>query len=45
MGLLTIVTNAEGLSENVLHEETGWVVQKRSAKKIADQIIIINNMV
>jgi len=44
MGLLTIVTNTEGLSENVLHEETGWVVQKRSAKKIADQIIIINNM-
>jgi len=44
MGLLTIVTNAEGLSENVLHEETGWVVQKRSAKKISDQIIIINNM-
>jgi len=44
MGLLTIVTKAEGLVENVLHKETGWVVQKRSAKKIADQIIKINNL-
>ena len=36
MGLLCIVTNAEGLSENVLNEETGWVIPKRSPEKIAE---------
>ena len=44
MGLLCIVTNAEGLTENVSYGETGWVVQKRSAKNIADQIIKIKNL-
>ena len=44
MGLLTIVTNAEGLSENVLDGETGWVVRKRSPKAIAEQLLKIINM-
>lgn len=38
MGKLCIVSNAEGLSENVLHEETGWVVPKYSSKMLADQL-------
>lgn len=30
MGLLCVVSDAEGLSENVIHKKTGWVVPKRS---------------
>ena len=44
MGLLCIVTNAEGLSENVLDGKTGWVVPKRSSEAITEQIIKIKNM-
>jgi len=44
MGLLSIVTNADGLSENVLDGETGWVVPKRSPKAITEQLIKIINM-
>ncbi len=44
MGLLCVVTNAEGLSENVIHGETGWVVDKRSPGSIANQIIKIMDM-
>lgn len=39
MGLLCIVSNAEGLSENVLHEETGWVIPKRQPRLLAKKII------
>ena len=42
MGLLTIVSDASGLKENVIHGKTGWVVPKREpnllAKKIQDII-------
>ena len=38
MGKLCIVSNAEGLLENVLHEETGWVVPKYSPPLLAQQI-------
>ncbi|WP_396182955.1 glycosyltransferase family 4 protein [Flavobacterium sp.] len=38
MGLFCIVSDADGLNENVLDEETGWVVPKRSPKLLA-QII------
>lgn len=38
-GLLCIVSDAEGLAENVLHRKTGWVVPKRSPELLADQII------
>ena len=44
MGLLCIVTDADGLSENVLDGETGWVVPKRSPKKITEKIINILSM-
>ncbi|WP_299226409.1 glycosyltransferase family 4 protein [uncultured Psychroserpens sp.] len=39
MGLLCVVSNAEGLSENVLHDQTGWVVQKRNPLALADRIL------
>ncbi|MEM6517395.1 MAG: glycosyltransferase family 4 protein, partial [Bacteroidota bacterium] len=39
VGLLCIVSNAEGLSENVIHEETGWVVPKREPHLLAKKII------
>ncbi len=35
---LCIVSNAEGLAENVLHGETGWVVPKLHPKLLAEQI-------
>lgn len=38
MGKLCIVSDAEGLSENVLHEETGWVVPKNAPHLLAEQI-------
>ena len=38
MGKLCIVSNAEGLMENVLHEKTGWVVLKNSPHLLAEQI-------
>jgi colanic acid/amylovoran biosynthesis glycosyltransferase len=38
MGKLCIVSNAEGLSENVLHEQTGWVVPKYSPNALARTI-------
>lgn len=38
MGKLCIVSNAEGLSENVLHEKTGWIVPKYSPIKLAKKI-------
>ena len=44
MGLLCIVSNAEGLSENVINNQTGWVVPKRNpvrlAKKIEEVILL-----
>ena len=39
MGKLCVVSNAEGLGENVLHEETGWVVPKLSPMLLAQQLI------
>ncbi len=38
MGLLCIVSDAEGLPENVLHSETGWVVPRRRPDLLAAQI-------
>lgn len=38
-GMLCIVSDAEGLQENVLNEKTGWVVPKRSPKLLAQKII------
>jgi colanic acid/amylovoran biosynthesis glycosyltransferase len=41
MGLLCVVSDAEGLSENVLHEQTGWVVPKRQPKLLALKLVEI----
>ena len=38
MGLITIVSNAEGLSENVLDGETGFVVKKMRSDYLAAKI-------
>jgi colanic acid/amylovoran biosynthesis glycosyltransferase len=38
MGLLCVVSDAEGLAENVLHEKTGWVVPKRKPMLLAQKI-------
>lgn len=38
VGKLCVVSNAEGLSENVLHKKTGWVVPKCSPHLLAEQI-------
>lgn len=38
MQLLCVVSNAEGLPENVKHGETGWVVPMRQPKRLAKQI-------
>lgn len=38
MGLLCIVSDAEGLSENVLDNQTGWVVEKRKPELLAQKI-------
>lgn len=39
LGLLCIVSNAEGLSENVLDNETGWIVPKCNSKEFASKLI------
>ncbi len=44
MGLLSIVSNAEGLSENVVNGQTGWIVPKRNPRKLAQQINNVLNM-
>jgi len=41
MGLLCFVSNAEGLSENILDTTTGWVVPKYSPHLLAKKIIEI----
>lgn len=39
MGKLSIVSDAEGLPENVMHEQSGWVVPKHSSQLLAEQIM------
>ncbi len=38
MGKLCVVSNAEGLAENILHGHSGWVVPKYAPKLLAAQI-------
>tara|TARA_B100000780_G_scaffold278270_1_gene251258 strand:- start:7918 stop:9081 length:1164 start_codon:yes stop_codon:yes gene_type:complete len=38
MGVLPIVSDAEGLPENVMHNKTGWVVPKCNSNKLAKQL-------
>lgn len=39
MGKLCVVSDAEGLSENVLHEQTGWVVPKNHPELLAERLL------
>jgi colanic acid/amylovoran biosynthesis glycosyltransferase len=43
-GLLCIVSDAEGLSENVINNQTGWVVPRRNSQALADKIIEVINL-
>ncbi len=44
MGCLCVVSNAEGLSENVLNKKTGFVVEKRKPEVLANKLIEVINM-
>jgi glycosyltransferase involved in cell wall biosynthesis len=44
MGKICIVSDAEGLSENVINNETGFVVEKRKPLHLANKIIEVLNM-
>jgi glycosyltransferase involved in cell wall biosynthesis len=43
-GCLCVVSDAQGLAENVLHERTGWVVPRRNARAIHNKVLEINKM-
>ncbi|MEO8210110.1 MAG: glycosyltransferase family 4 protein [bacterium] len=42
-GLLCIVSDANGLKENVIDEVTGWIVPRRNPEAIANKIIEVIN--
>lgn len=44
MGKICIVSNADGLVENVINEETGFVVKKRDSKALAEKITKVLNL-
>jgi colanic acid/amylovoran biosynthesis glycosyltransferase len=44
MGLLCVVSDAEGLAENILDKETGWVVPKRKPDILALKIQEVLNL-
>jgi colanic acid/amylovoran biosynthesis glycosyltransferase len=44
LGKLCIVSDAEGLSENILDKQTGWVVHRCQPKVLAKQIIKTINL-
>ena len=44
MGVLTIVSNASGLQENIIDGKTGWIVPKREPILLANKIIQITSM-
>ena len=44
MGLLCIVSDADGLKENVLNNQTGWVVSKRNPSFLAQKITEVINL-
>ncbi|MBR9758581.1 MAG: glycosyltransferase family 4 protein [Algicola sp.] len=39
MGMLCVVSNAEGLPENVINGKTGWVVPKQQPKLLAEKLL------
>lgn len=44
MGVLPIVSNAEGLSENVVNNQTGWVIPKNNPILLARKIMDVLNL-
>jgi len=44
MGLLCIVSDAEGLSENIIDAKTGWLVPKCNPEALAKKIIEVINL-
>ena len=44
MGCLCVVSDAEGLSENVLHDVTGYVVEKRNSEALAKKLMEVINL-
>lgn len=44
MRLLTIVSDADGLPENVINNETGWVVPKRNPALLSKKIMEVINL-
>ncbi len=44
MGLITIVSDAEGLMENVINDETGFVVPKRNPELLASKILEVMDL-
>lgn len=44
MGLACIVSDAEGLSENIVHEQTGWVVPRRKPAMLASCLMGVLSM-
>jgi len=44
LGLLCIVSTAEGLSENIINNETGWVIPKCNPKALANKIKEVINL-
>lgn len=44
MGCLCVVSDAEGLSENVLNKITGFLVEKRNPKLLAERILEVLQM-
>ena len=43
-GCLCVVSDAEGLSENVLNDITGWVVPRRDVKALSEKIEYVINL-
>ncbi|TCK68835.1 colanic acid/amylovoran biosynthesis glycosyltransferase [Winogradskyella wandonensis] len=44
VGLLSVVSDAEGLSENIINNKTGWVVPKQSPKLLAEKLLEVINL-
>lgn len=44
MGMLCVVSDADGLAENIIHNKTGWVVPKRQPALLAKKIIEVANL-
>lgn len=43
-GLLCIVSDAEGLKENIVNGKTGWIVPKRNPEAFANKIVDVINL-